>query len=295
MDSGWALISGTSTGIGRAVALQLVRNGFNVIAGIRKESDGESFAKEISGLTSSHTGRLVPVLLDVTDEASIRAAVDIADSLTEGKGLRAVVNNAGIVVPGPVEHVSASDWRRQFDVNFFGMIELTRGTLPLLRKAVITYGPFVPRLLFVSSIGGRVAQPMLAPYTSSKFATTALGDSLRLELRGQRIGVSVIEPGAIATAIWAKGDVSAQDFAPNHPARKLYNTEIDGLTAAAKRIASRATPSERAARDIVQAITARRPPARVLIGLDAKITARLKQWLPTSMFDAILRREFGMG
>lgn len=291
MADSWVLISGTSTGIGRATALLLVAQGFNVIAGVRRESDARSLTDEAAS-SGAANGRLVPVILDVTDQSSINAAIGRACELAGTSGLRAVINNAGIVVPGPVEHVSAEDWRRQFDVNFFGMIELTRAALPLLRQGVVAHGPHVPRLLFVSSIGGRVSQPILAPYTTTKFATSALGDSLRLELRRQGIGVTVIEPGAIATEMWAKGDTSAEEFGPNHPARKLYDAEITGLTIAAKTAASRAIPAAKAASDILTALTASRAPARVLVGLDAKIMAVLRGWLPLSWFDAIMLREF---
>jgi len=157
-----------------------------------------------------------------------------------------------------------------------------------------THGRGIPRLLFISSIGGRVAQPLMAPYTCSKFALTALGDSLRLELRRQGIGVSVIEPGAISTEIWAKGDATAEEFTPDHPARKLYEPELNGLLALARKTARNAIPVEPAAEQIVRAKLAPRAPARVLIGTDAKIMARLKSFLPTAIFDNILAREFGI-
>jgi len=291
MLESWVVISGTSTGIGRATALRLASEGFNVIAGVRRESDANALLAE-AGAEGSGKGRLVPVILDVTNQSSIDATVGLARELAGASGLRAVINNAGIVVPGPVEHVSAEDWRRQFDVNLFGMIELTRATLPLLRQGVVAHGLYVPRLLFVSSIGGRVSQPILAPYTTTKFATNALGDSLRLELRRQGIGVTVIEPGAIATDLWAKGDASAQEFGPNHPARKLYEPEINGLVEASKQTRGRAIPASKAADDIFRALTASRAPARVLVGTDAKITALLRSWLPLSWFDAILLRTF---
>lgn len=291
MPDSWVVISGTSTGIGRATALRLTSQGFNVIAGVRRESDASILTAE-AGAAGSGKGRLVPVLLDVTDQSSIDATVSRAGELAGASGLRAVINNAGIVVPGPIEHVSAADWRRQFDVNFFGMIELTRATLPLLRRGVVAHGLHVPRLMFVSSIGGRVSQPILVPYTTTKFATNALGDGLRLELRRQGIGVTVIEPGAIATEMWAKGDTSAEEFGPNHPARKLYDAEINGLVVAAKKTAARAIPAAKAADDIFRALTAARAPARVLVGTDAKIMALLRSWLPLSWFDAILLREF---
>ncbi|MBV9304802.1 MAG: SDR family NAD(P)-dependent oxidoreductase [Acidobacteriaceae bacterium] len=292
----WALISGASTGIGRATALRLAGQGFQVLAGVRSQSAADSLSGEGAKLTSpsSTPGRLIPVMLDVTDASSISAAIGRAGELAGSSGLRVVINNAGIVVPGPVEYVTAADWRRQFDVNFFGMIELTRAALPLLRQGVANHGAFVPRLLFISSIGGRVSQPILAPYTTSKFATSALGDSLRLELRRQGIGVTVIEPGAISTEIWGKGDVASEQFHPQHPARVLYGPEIDGLVKAAKRASARAIPADVAAKAIVRSVLAKRPPARVLVGRDAKIAAKLRNLLPLSWFDAILMREFNI-
>ncbi len=290
----WALISGASTGIGRATALRLAGQGFQVLAGVRSQSAADSLSGEGAKLTAKSQGRLIPVILDVTDISSIAAAAGRARELAGSSGLRVVINNAGIVVPGPVEYVTAAEWRQQFDVNFFGMIELTRAALPLLRQGVANHGVFVPRLLFISSIGGRVSQPILAPYTTSKFATSALGDSLRLELRRQGIGVTVIEPGAISTEIWGKGDVSAEQFHPQHPARQLYGPEIDGLIKAAKRTSARAISADAAAKAIVRSILAKRPPARVLVGRDAKIAAKLRNLLPLSWFDSILLREFNI-
>jgi NAD(P)-dependent dehydrogenase (short-subunit alcohol dehydrogenase family) len=287
----WALISGASTGIGRATALALLSKGFNVIAGVRSQASADRLHQESSAKGS---GRLETTLLDVTDQISIDTAVAHTDNLTGPDGLRVLINNAGIVVPGPLEYLTPADWRRQFDVNLFGTIDLTRAALPLLRRGVASHGRGIPRLLFISSIGGRIAQPMMAPYTCSKFALSALGDSLRLELRRQGIGVTVIEPGAVATDIWAKGDTSAEEFTPNHPARKLYEPELNGLLALARKTASNAIPAERAADDVVRTILAHRAPTRVLVGTDAKIMARLKSLLPTSVFDNLLAKEFGI-
>jgi NAD(P)-dependent dehydrogenase (short-subunit alcohol dehydrogenase family) len=224
----WALISGASTGIGRATALQLAREGFQVLAGVRSPSAADSLNGEGAKLAKTK-GRLIPLMLDVTDASSIATAVGRARELAGSSGLRVLINNAGIVVPGPVEFVTSEEWRHQFDVNFFGTIELTRAALPLLRQGVLNHGLFVPRLLLISSIGGRVSQPVLAPYTTSKFATSALGDSLRLELRRQGIGVTVIEPGAISTEIWGKGDISAEQFDPQHPARRLVGSRTGAI------------------------------------------------------------------
>ena len=291
MALSWALISGASTGIGRATTLALLKQNFSVIAGVRSEAVATRLREQASAIKSGH---LETVTLDVADQASIDAAVTHSTTLVGTDGLRAVINNAGIAVVGPVEHLSPADWRRQFDVNLFGAIALTRATLPLLRAGVATHGRAVPRLLFISSIGGRIAQPLMSPYTCSKFALSALGDSLRLELRAQGIGVTVIEPGAFSSDIWAKGDESGKEFTPDHPARKLYETELNGLQALATKTARNAPPVERAAEEIVRTILAPRAPARVLVGTDAKIAARMKSLLPTSVFDNFLAREFGI-
>ncbi len=291
----FALVTGTSSGIGKAISLRLAAEGVNVFAGVRRSVDGEALiteASQVSDASPRKRGRMIPVILDVTDNISIQNAVNQVREETGSDGLWALINNAGVAVGGPVEEVSEADWRRQFDINFFGGIEVIRAALPLLRIGVQSQGINIPRLVLVSSIGGRVAQPFLAPYTCSKAATTALGDSLRLELRRQGIGVTVIEPGAIATPIWRKGEASLAEFGPNHPARQLYAGEIEGLRKTAHQVAAAAIPPERAAEAIFGALTAQRTPARVLIGQDARIAALLKRWLPTGWFDFLLRRQF---
>jgi len=293
----FALVTGTSSGIGKATTLRLAAEGVNVFAGLRRSADGDALLAEASRISegaSSKKGRVIPLILDVTSEVSIRDAVERVKQETGAEGLWALVNNAGVAVGGPVEEVSSADWRRQFDINFFGWIEVIRATLPLLRKGVRAQGIYIPRVVLVSSIGGRVAQPIVAPYTCSKWATTALGDSLRLELRRQGIGVSVIEPGAIATAIWGKAETSLAEIGSDHPARKLYGAEIDGVNKAVTQAAAAAIPAERAADAILHALTAQRAPARVLVGPDAKIAALLKRWLPTTWFDFLLMRQFAI-
>ncbi len=290
----WVLITGTSTGIGRATALRLAAGGHGVVAGVRRQEDAERLAADFATLSGASMGRLEPVILDVTKPETIRAAVERATQLAGADGLWALVNNAGIVIPGPVEHLSLDSWRAVFEVNLFGMIAMAQAALPLLRRGVAAHGKGVPRIAFLSSIGGRVAQPIVASYTASKFATTALSDSLRVELRRQGIGVTSIEPGAIDTAIWGKADRGTLAFGPDHPARALYGPEIDGVARLSAKTAKSAIPADDAARIIERALNARKAPAHVLIGLDAKGAAFLKRWLPFPWFEALMMRFFGI-
>jgi NAD(P)-dependent dehydrogenase (short-subunit alcohol dehydrogenase family) len=291
----WALITGTSTGIGRATVLKLAAEGFYVLAGVRRSVDGDNLLAELAqktGRADEAKAQIVPLILDVADSASVQAAIEQVRAQTGAAGLWALINNAGIVVGGPVETLGLAEWRRQFDTNLFGWIELTQGAFPLLRQGILVHGANVPRIVLISSIGGRVAQPFLAPYTCSKWATTALGDSLRLELRRHGIGVTVIEPGAIATPIWDKGKITLAEIRAEHSARQFYGPELEGLTQAVNTTAAGAIPAEVAADAIFRALTAEAAPARVIIGRDAKVAAFLKRVLPGSWFDALLLRRF---
>jgi NAD(P)-dependent dehydrogenase (short-subunit alcohol dehydrogenase family) len=183
------LLSGASTGIGRATAGRLGRSGWRVLAGARKDADLAALGT-LAGVE--------PLRLDVTSEADVAAAAAAA-----GERLDALVNNAGIAVTGPVEVLPVSAWREQLEVNLLGQVALTRAVLPAVVRAR-------GRVVSVSSIGGRMALPLFGPYAASKYALEAMTDSLRREVRGQGVDVVSIEPGAIATPIWGKGMAEAE-------------------------------------------------------------------------------------
>jgi len=190
-----ALITGASTGIGRATALRLAAAGWTVLAGVRDPQAGEQLVDAAAG------GRVLALTLDVTDPEQIaQAAERIAK---EGGRLDALVNNAGIAIGGPLELIAEEDLRRQFDVNLFGQVAVTRALLGALRQAR-------GRIVFISSIGGRVAMAYTAPYAASKHAIEAIGDALRVELRSSGVQVALVEPGSVATPIWDKGRADAE-------------------------------------------------------------------------------------
>jgi NAD(P)-dependent dehydrogenase (short-subunit alcohol dehydrogenase family) len=274
-----ALITGASTGIGHATALRLARSGWTVLAGVRKTADGEA-------LRDAGGERVLPVELDVTDQAQIDQTAKRVNEIAPG-GLDALVNNAGIGIGGPLELISEESLRAQFDVNVFGQVAVTRALLPALRVAK-------GRIVIVSSVGGRVALPFSAPYGASKHALEAIGDALRGELHSSEVKVVLVEPGSVATPIWAKSraDASQVNIPPelqeqygHVPAafeKTLHDTERRGIS------------PELVASTIERALTARRPRTRYLVGRDARAMVLAKTLLPDRIFDRIVRRALGV-
>ncbi len=225
-----ALITGASTGIGRATALRLTGKGWTVLAGVRDQSAGERLVEE-----SGANGRVIPLALEVTDAAQIaQAAARVEEEVARPGasprgGLDALVNNAGIGVGGPLELISLEDLRRQFEVNVFAQVAVTQAMLPALRRAGTPRGTG-GRIVFVSSIGGRVAMAFTAPYAASKHAIEALGDALRVELRSSGVQVALVEPGSVATPIWDKGRAQAERMSvpPELPVRVRPRCRRDG-------------------------------------------------------------------
>jgi NAD(P)-dependent dehydrogenase (short-subunit alcohol dehydrogenase family) len=272
------LVTGASTGIGRATALRLDRDGWRVFAGVRREEDAES-------LRAAGSDRLVPVMLDVTDAVQVADAAGlVGDAVGEG-GLDGLVNNAGIAVLSPLETIPLDDFRRQIEVNLTGQVAVTQAMLPLVRRVR-------GRVVFVSSIGGRMALPFGAPYHAAKFGIEAVADCLRQELAPWRIGVSVIEPGSIDTPIWERGERIADEVAVRAPAaqEELYGQTIERFRAAVRRTADRGISPDKVAGAIANALTARRPRTRYLVGTDARGQVLLKRLLPDRALDAVVRR-----
>jgi NAD(P)-dependent dehydrogenase (short-subunit alcohol dehydrogenase family) len=280
-NKGAVLITGASTGIGEATALRLAAGGFVVYAGVRKEADG-------AALKEKATGSLFPILIDVTDAASIDAAREtLMGELGDG-GLRGLVNNAGISGGTPIEFAPMDAIRRMFDVNFFGVIAVIQAFLPQVRKAR-------GRIVVTGSIGGRMSTPFVAPYSATKHALEALCDAIRLELRPWGINVSLVEPGAIATPIWERSTAASMEQLAQMPpeALELYGNMIARLTKISEQQAAAGAPPDIVARAIEHALTASRPKARYLVGRDARLQAVLRR-LPDRARDAMVGRYMGI-
>jgi NAD(P)-dependent dehydrogenase (short-subunit alcohol dehydrogenase family) len=271
--SGTVVITGASTGIGRATALRLARAGFDVLAGVRREEDGADLRAQ--------DGRIEPVLVDVTDAgqiANLAARVGAAP-------LAGLVNNAGIAVAGPLEGVPINLVRRQYEVNVFGLLAVTQALLDPIRSGQ-------GRIVNIGSIGGRINTPFVGPYSSSKAAVRSLSAALRRELRPWDIRVALVEPGALDTPIWRKGEQGAQETIDALPdrVRTLYARPLDALVAATRKIAANASSADDAAQAIEHALTAERPKAIYTVGREARIQGALHSVLPARTFDALVAR-----
>jgi NAD(P)-dependent dehydrogenase (short-subunit alcohol dehydrogenase family) len=272
VPSGTVLVTGASSGIGEAAALHLRELGFDAVAAVRKDEDAERLA-----------GRGLRTLkIDVTDVDSIAAA---RHELGDGP-LAGLVNNAGIAVAAPLEFLPLDQLRHQLEVNLIGQLAVTQRFLPALRAAR-------GRIVNVSSIGGRVALPLVGAYHASKFALEAISDTLRRELLSQGVDVIVIEPGGVKTPIWRKGDELAAeltaDMSPE--GRRLYGNLIAAIRKQTTKIATETGIEPRVVAEAIgHALTAKRPRARYLVGRDAKVRAPAAAVLPDRLMDRIVAR-----
>lgn len=193
---GAVVITGTSTGLGRATALKLSKQGYRVFAGVRTEKDAES-------LKQAASGDLTPIIMDITKPQQIQSALEFVSLAVGDQGLFALVNNAVVAVDGPLECVAIDDMRWQFEVGVFGQIAVIQAFLPLIRKAK-------GRIINISAVAGRLALPFFGPLVASKFALEALTDSLRMELRSTGVEVLSILPGSMNTEVSDKVEASYQ-------------------------------------------------------------------------------------
>ena len=266
------LVTGAARGIGRSIVEHLAAGGWDVIAGVRNEHDA-------AAITKVDPQRISSVILDVTDAGHIAA---LSESLPER--LDAIVNNAGIVVSGAMETVSPDDWRKQLEVNVIGQLAVTQAVLPRLRQSK-------GRIVFISSLNGKVSFPLLGAYSASKFALEAAADALRMELRPWGIPVVLVEPAQTDTDVWRNADAAANEteaaLTPEH--RDLYARHIAGFKKFIPVSQRMAVSTEKVSAVVEEALTARRPRARYTVGIGPKLQVALITNLPTRARDRVLR------
>lgn len=277
------LITGASSGIGRACTLALAQQGFTVYAGHRNPADGDA-------LKAENPSHIQPILLDVTVPDTIQAVFDQLKADLGNQGLYGLLNNAGIVVPGPLAYLPMALIRQQFEVNVFGLIAVTQAMLPLLRQGK-TQNPEAGRIVNISSVSGLRVTPLMGAYAASKFSVEAISDGLRMELSPWGLQVAVIEPGVIQTPILGKIKDQANSLNESLPtqAQKDYG---HWLTLGAKRFTryENSAPTTNVVADAVtQAFVAKHPKTRYLVGKPSShIEAWLFRWLPDRLKDKLI-------
>ncbi|MFC8246237.1 SDR family NAD(P)-dependent oxidoreductase [Streptomyces chartreusis] len=276
------VVTGASTGMGAAAARELARQGFHVLAGVRRVRDADSIRS---------TG-IEPVILDITKPEQVEALA--ARVAGDSRALHALVNNAGIQVNAAVEALPLAEWRRVFEVNLFGHIAVTQALLPALLRSK-------GRVINISSVGGTAAMATYGAYAGTKFALEAVSDSLRREVAPLGVQVVVVQPGGVRTEMAARGVQAANDLAVRMTPEQ--DERYGSLVQANNKLMATGTASgltaDAAARVIAKAVTTRKPRTRYTAGRDAALITRLVRILPDRTVDRILaanlRRHYPKG
>ena len=274
---GTVLVTGTSSGIGRACAEDLARRGFRVLAGVRKESDGEA-------VRALSPDRIEPLMLDVTDLDAIAALPERVSGELAG-----LVNNAGQSFPGPLEHAPIEDVRKQLDVMLLAPFALTKALIPALRAAR-------GRVVMIGSIGGRTSMPFLGPYNAAKAGIDGFANALRPELAPFGVHVALVEPGSIKTRIWEKGIEDGEQLLDSLPeqGRRDYGERLENMLKAAADLERRGVDPQKVADVVAHALTADKPKTRYVVGIDARVQGLLRAALPDRALDRVLGRVTGI-
>jgi NAD(P)-dependent dehydrogenase (short-subunit alcohol dehydrogenase family) len=310
----YVLVTGCSTGIGRASALQLAAQGWHVFAGVRREQDGLSLVAEQRSTSHPQVGdtaspssassesqpfvvnsdRLIPVLLDVTREESVCTAIEWIEHHMPLGSLHGLVNNAGVLIPGPLELLTSGQLKEQFEVNVFGTHRITQAALPLLRRSSTPDNS--ARLVMVGSISGRVTPPYYGGYAASKHALEAMTDAWRMELKPWKIGVSIIQPDSVSTPIWDKASSGIHRLteAPGLSAEELYAAPLRATRRSGLAYKKSGLPPAAVVRAISHALNSRTPKTHYCVGWRTRAAFVAQSVLPVSWMDFILRKSLGL-
>ncbi len=275
------VITGVSTGIGHATAKLLLARGFRVFGSVRKPTDAERLQAEFGA-------DFTPLLFDVTEEAAVNAAADQVRTALNGEKLAGLVNNAGVVVPGALLDLDVNEFRTQIEINVIGPVIATKAFLPLLGADPTLKGA-PGRIVMMSSVSGQFGNPLLSPYSTSKFALEGLSESLRRELMLFGIDVITIAPGPVRTPIWDKAealDITRFANSPYLPAL----TKLRGMLA---QMSEKGMPPERIAALVCRALTDSKPRARVVASPEP-IQTFIAGLLPRRWVDRIVAGELGL-
>lgn len=277
-----AVVTGVSTGIGRACAKSLIDAGWRVFGSVRKEKDATAAALALGP-------NFTPLIMDVTDSQSIKAAAAKVESALGGATLRGLVNNAGVAVAGPVAYLPLEELERQLDVNLYGPIRVIQAFLPMLGADGRFKGP-PGRIVNMSSVAGKLASPFMSPYAMSKHALEALSESLRRELMVHGVDVVIIGPGAVKTPIWAKAD--EMDLGPYE--KTEYGPHMKAMRDQMQAFGAQGLEPEAIAALVRKALTDPRPKTRYAALRNTFANWTLPRLLPKRIVDKAVAKRFGL-
>lgn len=278
----YVVVTGASTGIGKNLSQHLINEGYFVFGSVRNNKDAQRLSQEFPE-------RFSPLLFDVTHREDIDKAVEQVRKVIKDNGLYCLINNAGIAVPGPLMHIPVDEFRQQFAVNVFGVLEVTQAFLPLL-GAQFPQKSSPGKIINVSSVGGKMFNPFIGAYNASKHALECMSDVLRVELNIYGIDVVVIEPGVIKTPIWEKSsgyDLSIYektDYAKNIT---IFQKLVDKLVV-------KALQPDFVSRKVVKILRKKKPKARYALPdrpISGWIIPRL---MPTRLLDKVMIKFVGL-
>lgn len=277
-----AVVTGASTGIGRAICEALIAAGWRVFGSVRKQADADA-------LKAAFGAAFTPLLFDVTDDAAVKAAARTVEGALGGKTLGALINNAGVAVGGPMRYLPLAELQRQLDINLYGPIRATQAFLPALGADKKFAGP-PGRIVNMSSVAGRMASPFMAPYAISKHALEAFSESLRRELMVHGIDVIVIGPGAIKTPIWAKADeIDVEAYRGTE-----YFDLMSKMRETMQSYGAEGLPAEAVGALVRSALENPRPKARYAILKNKFMMWVLPNLLPKRVVDRAIAKRFGI-
>lgn len=278
----YVLVTGVSSGIGYATVRDLLAADYKVLGSVRTQADADRLAEEFG--EDFH-----PLIFDVTDEEAVQVAVEETRRIVGDNGLYGLVNNAGIAMGGPLQHIRMEDFRRPFEVNVFGMLAVTQAFLPLLGADHDSDLP-AGRIVNISSISGHTVYPFVGPYAASKYAVEAVSDGLRRELLIYGIKVILIVPGSVSTPIWEK--VEEHDF--EQFTDTDYGPALGEIRKNVEEAGKQGMPVERVSRTVRMALETEKPKTRYILANSWWFGWFLPRWLPAEWMDRALARQLTM-
>lgn len=275
------VITGVSTGIGKATSEELVRRGYTVFGSVRKQEDAQRLQEALGP-------QFTPLLFDCTDEDAIGTAVAQVKEAVGDAGLYALINNAGIVIPGPLMFTPLEDFRAQFEVNLFGLLDVTQQFLPLLGAKTDAQHP-PGRIINISSVSGKIAYPFMGGYAATKHALEAMSDALRRELMLYGIDVILIEPGTTRTPIKDKYKDQMEQYAQTD-----YGAMFAGLEKQLNERERTGLPVEKVVEAICKALESEHPKTRYAVPRKLLMGWLIPRWLPDRWLDRFVANRLGL-